>query len=235
MFIVFKMCTLTLLFCTIAMIVNLNFISLNIRRGFTNKIDGIMNSFGDSHIIGLQETAKVDTNFINQLNRNSEYFYYVSNGENTCKGVITMVSKEFKDITLINVPEHFTGRLLHVSFKHEDCIYHVLNIYSPTRNMREQNVFYIDLLKYCETIKNNTDRYILLGDFNHVETILDTKNRNYDIAENINYTLHKIYQVLEVVDSYREKYQNKKSYTFSNTRGHATRIDKVCVPKKFSK
>ena len=153
------MCTLTLLFCTIGMILNMNIISLNIRRGFVNKIDDVMNTFSNSHVIGLQETGTVDIKFIEKLNKSVEYVYYISNGEIQNEGVIIIVSKQFEDIKLNNVPRYFKGRLLHVSYKHNSCVYHVLNIYSPCRNSNEQNIFYNRLYEYCETIKKNTEKY----------------------------------------------------------------------------
>ena len=49
------------------MVVNLKITSLNIRRGFRNKIDDILANYGDSDLICLQECCHMDTNLVEYL------------------------------------------------------------------------------------------------------------------------------------------------------------------------
>ena len=58
-----------LLTCTLYMVVNLKITSLNIRRGFRNKIDDILANYGDSDLICLQEYCHMDTNLVEYLEK----------------------------------------------------------------------------------------------------------------------------------------------------------------------
>lgn len=49
-------------------------------------------------------------------------------------------------------------------------------------------------------------------------------------SNNLKLILENIIDTLNVVDTFRYKYLNRKSYTFTNNRGQGSRIDKIYIP-----
>jgi hypothetical protein len=49
-------------------------------------------------------------------------------------------------------------------------------------------------------------------------------------SNNLKLILENIIDTLNVVDTFRYKYPNRKSYTFTNNRGQGSRIDKIYIP-----
>ena len=48
-------------------------------------------------------------------------------------------------------------------------------------------------------------------------------------SNNLKLILENIIDILNVVDTFRYKYLNRKSYTFTNNRGQGSRIDKMYI------
>ena len=218
-----------LLTCTLYMVVNLKITSLNIRRGFRNKIDDILANYGDSDLICLQECCHMDTNLVEYLEKNNNYKFYISQGDTNTKGVVIIVNKNIENVNCHIIPQFLNGRLNHISIKLDKCVLHVLNIYGPAQQDERVN-FYNHLNEYCRSINNNTDKYMVLGDFNCIISDLDTKSGNMVTSNNLKLILENIIDTLNVVDTFRYKYPNRKSYTFTNNRGQGSRIDKIYIP-----
>jgi exonuclease III len=68
---------------------------------------------------------------------------------------------------------------------------------------------------------------MVLGDFNCIISDLDTKSGIMATSNNLKLILENIIDTLNVVDTFRYKYPNRKSYTFTNNRGRGSRIDKI--------
>jgi exonuclease III len=49
-------------------------------------------------------------------------------------------------------------------------------------------------------------------------------------SNNLKLILENIIDTLNVVDTFRYRYLNRKSYTFTNNRGQGSRIDKIYIP-----
>jgi exonuclease III len=211
------------------MVVNLKITSLNIRRGFRNKTDDILANYGDSDLICLQECCHMDTNLVEYLEKNNNYKLYISQGDTNTKGVVIIVNKNIENVNCHIIPQFLNGRLNHISIKLDKCVLHVLNIYGPAQQDERVN-FYNHLNEYCRSINNNTDKYMVLGDFNCIISDLDTKSGNMVTSNNLKLILENIIDTLNVVDTFRYKYPNRKSYTFTNNRGQGSRIDKIYIP-----
>jgi exonuclease III len=56
---------------------------------------------------------------------------------------------------------------------------------------------------------------MVLGDFNCIISDLDTKSGNMVTSNNLKLILENIIDTLNVVDTLRYKYPNRKSYTFT--------------------
>jgi exonuclease III len=144
------------------MVVNLKITSLNIRRGFRNKIDDILANYGDSDLICLQECCYMDTNLVEYLEKNNNYKFYISQGDTNTKGVVIIVNKNIENVNCHIIPQFLNGRLNHISIKLDKCVLHVLNIYGPAQQDERVN-FYNHLNEYCRSINNNTDKYMVLS------------------------------------------------------------------------
>lgn len=220
---------IVLLTCTLYMSVNLKITSLNIRQAFRNKIDDILDNYGENDLICLQECCHIDTNLVDYLERNNNYKFYISQGDVHTKGVAIIANKNIENVTCHIIPQILNGRLNHISLKLDKCVLHVLNVYGPAQNDEKVN-FYNHLNEYCRRINNNVDMYMLLGDFNCISSDLDTKSGNIATGNKVKLILENILDTLKVVDTFRYKYPNRKSYTFTNNRGHGSRIDKIYIP-----
>ena len=71
---------------------------------------------------------------------------------------------------------------------------------------------------------------MVLGDFNCIISDLDTKSGNMATSNDLKLILENIIDTLNVVDTFRNKYPNRKSYTFTNNRGQRSKIDKIYIP-----
>ena len=147
-----------LLICTLYMVVSLKITSLNIRRGFRNKIDDILANYGDGDLICLQECCHMDTNLVEYLEKINNYKFYISQGDTNTKGVVIIVNKNIENVNCHIIPQFLNGRLNHISIKLDKCVLHVLNIYGPAQQDERVN-FYYHLNEYCRSINNNTDKY----------------------------------------------------------------------------
>ncbi|CAC5424837.1 unnamed protein product [Mytilus coruscus] len=81
---------------TLLMLSILKIISVNIRRSFETKIDGIIKVYGDCEIICLQERGYIKQNVISDLENNTDFNIYISQGEMHTKGVVTLVKKDIE-------------------------------------------------------------------------------------------------------------------------------------------
>ncbi|CAC5371645.1 unnamed protein product [Mytilus coruscus] len=149
--------------------------SVNIRRSFETKIDGIIKDYGDCEIICLHECGYIKRNVISDLENNKDFKIYFSQGELHTKGVVTLVKNDIECTNHYFKNHILNGRLVHTSFKADDKVLNLFNIYSPTKSTGQQGMFYRE---YCASVNVESYRNIMLGDFNCIDQQIDTNNPN---------------------------------------------------------
>ena len=105
----------------------------------------------------------MDTNLVEYLEEEKIYKCYISQGDTNTKGVVIIVNKNIEDVNCHIIPQFLNGRLNHISIK--------LDKWSCTKGRTSK--FYNHLNEYCRSINNNTDKYMVLGDFNCIISDLD--------------------------------------------------------------
>ncbi|CAC5424966.1 CNBP [Mytilus coruscus] len=83
------------------------------------------------------------------------------------KGVVTLVKNDIECTNHYFTNHILNGRLVHTSFKADDKVLNLLNIYSPTKSTRQQGMFYREMIEYCASVNVESHRNIMLGDFNY--------------------------------------------------------------------
>lgn len=202
--------------------------SLNVRRGINQKIDGIVNNFKYCDFIGLQETGLLSNKNYTDITDKGN-FHIFKNTDANHNGVISLMSTKLCEVKKYEMNEKFKSRLLHTSFKSDNITLHILNIYAPTTTYVNVHVqFYRDLLKYIQNLNLNVheNKILLLGDFNNIENIQDTKNINLILNRAIVDIMLEIKNTKNLVDIYRKIHPDEKIYSFTSG-NQGSRIDKI--------
>ncbi|CAC5388192.1 unnamed protein product [Mytilus coruscus] len=176
-----------------------------------------------------KECGFIKQNVISDLENNTDFKIYFSQGELHTKGVITLVKKDFECTNHYFNSNILKGRLVHTRFKTDDTVLNLLNIYSPTKSTGQQGIFYREMMEYCASVNVESHRNIMLGDFNCIDQQIDTKNPNIVLDNTIILLYKELCTMFNILDSYRYKYPKKISYTFIGNKGAKTRIDKICI------
>ncbi|CAC5373976.1 unnamed protein product [Mytilus coruscus] len=188
---------LTFLYSTLLMLSILKIISVNIRRSFETKIDGIIKDYGDCEVICLQECDYIKQNVISDLENNTDFKIYFSQGELHTKGVVTLVKKN------IECTNHILKvRLVHTSFKADDKVLNLLNIYSPTKSTGRQGIFYREMIEYCASEEEKR------GDKREVESVLDKNGKSCTSKSEVIQVVTDIYS-----DLYKSQNIDRQSMT----------------------
>lgn len=209
-----------------------NIVSQNIRKDLKTKYKHIIHQYQDHHVICLQETGILNATTKIDIESSTNYIIHSSDGETNARGVCTLITKDVQNIQKCQVPDLMRGNFLHIKYQQKDQIYHVLNIYGPQNTTTEQRTFFTNLLQYINRISNTTDTFYFLGDFNLVNNEIDIKSGTIRTS-NVTLAIFKeILHTLNIDDSYRYKYKQRKVYTWANHDNTvASRIDRIYISR----
>ena len=179
-------------------------------------------------IICLQDTHTIlkDEPLWRLLWRGPIFFSHLS----TRRGGIIIDFSERMDFNLIHCEEIIQGRLLHIIFKSDDVIYHIINIYaSPESAEKIMNFRKLDFL--LSGIK--TEPVFLSGDFN--VTLDPSLDRSGDRESQVE--PQRVLQLLvleySLIDSFRRTNGNEIIFTWSRDNS-CSRLDRIYVSSHIS-
>ncbi|KAK6171674.1 hypothetical protein SNE40_018116 [Patella caerulea] len=186
----------------------MHIISCNIQRGFDEKINILTDKFSYPEILCLQETVS-NTKIINEskIYQDGNYKIISNTIDNNYLG---------------------TSMLIRNDIEFNDKTTNVINIYGPPGSTKEKQNFFQSLHNHIINIYNEKEYYILIGDFNVTENKIDSKNDTY-YSQIVIDLLINITKIIEISDVFRNKFPDKILYTWSNTRGSASRIDRAYI------
>ena len=203
--------------------------SINI-NGLNNKLDAIQIMIEDNEIdiMGIQETHAIDLQklekwaklfnykvFINQL-------YVLPKNKFSKEGTITIITKKIFENFCIKEELICQNRIHHIKIYNENQELSILNCYFPNRVKDRTKLIELMIRKYKSPNTNN----IILGDFNFIESKLDTKNQHLFTITKDKKTFKLFKNENGIIDIFRKKNKTQKIYTFKNKKG-ATRIDRI--------
>jgi exonuclease III len=206
---------------------NIKLATLNIQgRGSNSLYDGkhkwhALNKMIISQKIGIlcaQEThlTEEQTEAINSLHRNIKVFSTIDPTQPNTKGVAIAVNRKITNAQQAQAKTLIPGRALLLEIPwHANKLLMVLAIYTPNENNKNKT-FWDDLYKLWER-DDTTLPYsdVLLGDFNMVEDPTDRSTGSTDPIEMVN-ALANLKSKLALVDSWRQTFPQKKSYTLQH-------------------
>ena len=117
-----------------------------------------------------------------------------------------------------------SNRIHHIKIYNENQELSILNCYFPNRVKDRTKLIELMIRKYKFPNTNN----IILGDFNFIESKLDTKNQHLFTITKDKKTFKLFKNENGIIDIFRKKNKTQKIYTFKNKKG-ATRIDRIYI------
>ena len=190
----------------------------------------ILNS-SNVDVFFLQETHVCNNNFADNFSKDLGGKCYWSFGTSRSKGVGIWVKKNLNcEILLLNRDMH--GRLLCVTVNINNVTMKLVNVYAPVVP-KERKHFFSSLYKYLP------GRYITIlgGDFNCVTNVsLDKGGGNSDYGEKGGDKLTTICSDFNLTDVFRNKYPNKREYTWcDSSKTIVIRLDRFYISKNVFK
>ena len=200
--------------------------TFNIHRGFSGKIYQIISDFKNSDIICLQETGIITDQDIIDLETTSDYSMTRSNGPSAAsKGVAILHRKSLG--TVIEYPNlQLKGQFLHIKYQYHGFNVNIMNVYGPCEYDRKAQ-FYNQIYDHIQPLFNILDVFVMSGDFNLIESKLDSKSGDLQFQPPLaRLNLTKIQADFLLKDCFRHVFPRKKILTF--LKGEAgSRLDRI--------
>ena len=167
----------------------------------------VFNLFDDRNydIIALQETHWKDK-FIEDYKHVWNGQIYYNNVDTSSKGVAFLIRNNIK--SSIEYVNSFDGRFLHITYKENDVIYDIINIYAPN-SVKEKVLFF---KKVSDQLPSST-RLILLGDFNNTLAEIDRCGKTLHTFDQSFKAIVEMMSKHNVIDIWRKR--NDRTKTFS--------------------
>ena len=208
---------------------NINFLTYNVKglqqKQKRVKIYNYVKEKVKHGCVLLQETHSSDND---QQSWETEWGekLYQNHGTSNSRGVSIGFTKNF-DYTELKYEQDICGRLQLLSFKHEEDLFLIINLYN-NNNEGEQ----VDTLKKLELLLSQFDnilehKIIIGGDWNFIQNVnLDALGGNPGLKLNSIAELLKIKQKYDLCDIFRVRHPLDKSFTyFRRTPRLARRLD----------
>lgn len=205
--------------------------TLNINRRYNSKTKEILDILTIYDIVFLQELGKITRNKINKLKD-------ISNGDiiyNDREQIVTNAIYISNKIQILNklVIEHIPNRIIQITGIIKDKTINLINIYAPVAEKQERQHFYEELQQIIMKTYNYEDIFILAGDFNTIENIIDAQNTQVDmIRYKSGKILTQICKTYKLIDIFRHTYPTKQIYSLINRNNRGgSRIDRIYINK----
>ena len=126
----------------------------------------------------------------------------------------------------------YPGRILYAKTKNRATseIRNIFSFYGRANGSNEERTILIDIIKN-KISSDSLDNVYVLGDFNFVTSTLDRNSNIYTAADKVcKSTWDTFESTVNICDSFRMLYKNRRLYSWSNSRHSKSRIDRIYVP-----
>ena len=199
--------------------IDLKFLSLNV-RGINNfiKRQKLFTWFKKSKadIIFIQETYSSEENEKQWINEWGGHITF-SHGTKHSKGSAILIKKG-RDISIVDAENDLAGRYNYLELDVEGTHVKILNIYAPNHE-NQQIQFYKNIQKFINRKNNENEEniWILGGDFNIAQEIIDRKGGLDCIKKNVIKEIDGLKDFFNLHDAWRIKNPLQKRFTWRRT------------------